>query len=93
MDANQETKKLLAMQMFNTVKTNSVDYISLGLSESGRPELGLMYKILSKNKRKVAEVLEVLKEKGYPEEVEDFDLQQLNTLNNMVKSYNDFKLQ
>ena len=52
-----------------------------------------MYKILSKNKRKVAEVLEVLKEKGYPEEVEDFDLQQLNTLNNMVKSYNDFKLQ
>ena len=93
MDADQETKKLLARQVFNEARENSIDYISLGLSEAGRPELGLMYKILSKNKRKVAEVLEVLKEKGYPEEVEDFDLQQLNTLNNMVKSYNDFKLQ
>lgn len=83
-----EIKRRMAQLMFNDMRKSTKEYMSMGLNATGNPELGLMYKIMSSNKRKVRAVLEILTEKpGYPDSVEDFNLEQLNTLDAMVSSY------
>jgi len=93
-EGDRRTKELFARQVVNEAKRNAVEYITRGLSAAGRPELGMMYKIMSTDRVKVQESMEILTEKrGYPENIEDYTVEQLHTLEALKRSLDDFRLQ
>ena len=93
-EGDRRTKELFARQVVNEAKRNAIEYITRGLSAAGRPELGMMYKIMSTDRVKVQESMQILTEKrGYPENIEDYTVEQLHTLEALKRSLDDFRLQ
>lgn len=93
-EGDLKTKKLKAQEVAIASRNSAIEYITRGLSAAGRPELGMMYKIMSSNKADVKESMEILTEKrGYPENIEDYTVEQLHTLEALKRSLDDFRLQ